>query len=787
MPARADNPAPGGPGIEPRWTRAAKDAVGTAATVASQVWYTLSLGILNEVYYPTIDRPQLRDLQFLVTDGETFFHDERRHLGHEIEPLSEHALGFRIVSTDPDGRYRITKEVFGDPDQPVVMLRCRFEPDPKLTGSLRLFVLAAPHLDVGGWDNNGRIHDVGERTLFIGERNGTYLAIGSDAGFRRTSVGYVGINDGWTDLAADMQMGHEYTSAGPGNIAFTGELDLDDGDFGVALAFSDCHHGVVASAFQTLGVHRDALQDRFMSGWEASCEHLVELADQSHDGGELYRRSQALLLAHEDKRYQGAMIASLSIPWGEHRSDDEIGGYHLVWTRDMVNSVTGLMATGEREMPLRSLIYLAATQNPDGGFHQNFWITGEPHWTGIQLDEVAMPIILAWRLYRDGGLGEFDPYPMVRRAAGYLVRHGPATPQERWEENGGYSPSTLASNIAALVCAALMARDRGDPGTADFLLAYADFLECHVEEWTVTERGTLHPDVPRHYVRILPADPNDPVPPRDPDDATIVLANRPPGTRYEWPASEIVDAGFLELVRHGIRPAGDPLIEDSLAVVDRVLRVDTPYGPAWHRYNHDGYGQAADGGPYLGHGVGRAWPLLTGERAHYELAAGRDVTPYVRAIEGFAHGVGLLPEQVWDEADRPDLLLWRGRPTGAAMPLMWAHAEYVKLLRSRHDGAIFDTVPEVADRYLGRAGCHPLEVWKPNRHVARVVRGRPLRVLAPEPFALRWRSGGESGETAATGTAVGAAYVDLPTGAGQAVTFAFLGAADGREFSVEIT
>ncbi len=788
----ADNPAPGGPGIEPRWTRARKDAVGTTATVASTVWYTMSLGILNEVYYPTIDRPQLRDLQFLVTDGETFFHDERRDLDHETIPLSEHSLGFAVRSADREGRYALHKQMFADPDQPVVLLRCRLEPATGWEGRLRLFVLCAPHLEVGGWNNRGEVVEIAERLVFVANREGTYLAVGAEPALVKGSVGYVGVNDGWTDLAADRAMTHEFDAAGPGNIAFTGEVDPAAGDFTVALAFSDCRHGAVTSLFQALGLDPAGLRDRFVAGWEATCDRLYPLEGAAEDGGDLYHASQALLLAHEDKQYQGAMIASLSIPWGEHRTDDEIGGYHLVWTRDMVNSVTGLMATGETTLALRALIYLAATQNDDGGFHQNFWITGEPHWTGIQLDEVAVPIVLAWRLHREGGLGAFDPWPMVRRAAGYLVRHGPATPQERWEENSGYSPSTLASNIAALVCAALFAEHCGEGATAQFLLEYADFLESHVEDWTVTTQGTLHPDVSRHYVRILPADPEDPAPVENVDQATIILANRPPGSRYEFPANEIVDAGFLELVRYGVRRPGDPLIEDSLRVVDHVLRVETPAGPVWHRYNHDGYGEQADGGPYTGFGVGRAWPLLTGERGHYELAAGRDVTPYVAAMEGFAYGAGLLPEQVWDEDDRPELFLQLGQPTGGAMPLMWAHAEYVKLLRSRHDGQVFDLVPEVAERYLGGTARDPVEVWKPNRRVGRVARGSRLRIQAPGDFRVRWSADGwASADTLrSTATAVGVGYADLPADRPGRVYFTLQHLPDerweGQDFTVEI-
>ena len=511
--------------------------------------------------------------------------------------------------------------------------------------------------------------------------------------------------------------------------------------------------------------------------------------------GTWYHGSYSLLLAHEDKTYPGAFIASLAIPWGEAKDDTDRGGYHLVWTRDMVNTATGLLAAGNTETPLRALIYLAVSQHEDGGFSQNFWIDGEPYWRGVQLDEVAFPILLAWRLLRKGDLGNFDPYPMVMGAARYLILHGPATPQERWEEAGGYSPSTIASNIAALICAASFARERGDAATGAFLEEYADFLEGHVDAWMVTTEGTLVPGIPRHYIRILPADVNDPFPPEDPNRGILALANQPPGSRWRFPGKEIVDGGFLELVRYGIRKADDPVIVDSVRVLDAVLKVDTPNGPCWRRYNHDGYGQRADGGPFVGYGKGRAWPLLTGERGHYELAAGRPPGPYLQAMEGFASPTGLLPEQVWDEPDRPDLYMYLGRPTGSARPLMWAHAEYIKLLRSAVDGKVFDLVPEVANRYLSgsRIG-KQMEIWKHNRQVSEVRQGFLLRIQAGAPFLLHWTRNdwGTTEDSRSTTTSLGVDYLDidiLPRQSGR-IRFTFFwtdaGRWEGRDFEVAV-
>lgn len=787
--------ASGGPGIEPRWTRSDKEAVGTAYSASSRVWFTVSTGILNEVYYPTIDRPQIRDLQYLVTDGASFFHDERRHLDHETEWLDRHSLGVRIASAEKEGRYRMEKEVIADPHQACVLVRTRLKPARGTEDRLRVFALLAPHLEVGGWGNSGYAAQVHGREVLVACKGGTWLALGATIPFLRRSCGYVGTTDGWTDLADDRELDGTYDAAEDGNIALTGELDLSCGrEWTLGLAFGDSLHAAVTTLFQSLGFPFRSRRRRYKEQWRRACRNLAPLAEAAGDGGGLYHTSHSLLLAHEDKAFPGAMIASLSIPWGEAKGDEDLGGYHLVWTRDMVNSAAGLLASGNDETPLRALIYLAASQLPDGGFHQNFWIDGRPHWTGVQLDEVSFPILLAWRLHTADALREFDPYPMVRAAAGYLVRRGPATPQERWEENPGYSPSTLASNIAALTCAACFARERGDEATARFLQEYADFLECHLEAWTVTAEGTLLPEVPRHYIRITPGDPGDPHPSEDPNAGLVALRNRPPGARVEFPAKEIVDAGFLELVRYGVRKAADPLVEDSLRVVDSVLRVETPFGPCWRRYNGDGYGQREDGGPYEGWGKGRAWPLLTGERGHYELAAGRDPSPYLRAMEGFATGTGLLPEQVWDEEDRPEIRMYLGRPTGSAMPLMWAHAEYVKLLRSTTDGEIFDRIPEVAERYVERRDCLPLEVWKFNRRPRSVRPGMTLRIQAAAPFRLRWTRAEweEAEETDATATAVGVHFADIavPEERRGPVRFTFYwtdaGRWEGRDFEVAV-
>ena len=458
----------GAPGMEPRWTHGNKNGVGTAYSASSKIWFTLFGGIVTEVYYPTVDRPQIRDLQYLITDGKSFFHEEKRDLESKVERLSGYTLGFRCTNSDPAGRYTITKEVMTDPYLPCLLQRTRVTgPNEEFLKALKIFALCAPHLEVGGYGNSGYVTTVNGLTFLMAQKAGVWLALFSTLPFARTSCGYVGTSDGWTDLHDNFEMDYQFARAANGNVALTGELDLSKTrEFTLAAAFGGSEHRAITNLMQSLGVPFDEHLTHYKKQWEDAGAHCGPLPKASHDGGNLFRSSYSLLLAHEDKAFPGAIIASLAIPWGEAKGDQDQGGYHLVWTRDMVNSATALLAAGDTATPLRALIFLAVSQHEDGGFAQNFWVTGKAYWNGIQLDEVAFPIMLAWRLYCAKGLGDFDPYTLVLKGAAYLIRNGPVTQQERWEEASGYSPSTLASNIAALICASMLFRARGDETAA---------------------------------------------------------------------------------------------------------------------------------------------------------------------------------------------------------------------------------------------------------------------------------------------------------------------------------
>jgi len=737
----------GAPGIEPRWTSSAKEGVGTAYHTSCRLWFTLSHGIVNEIYYPHVDQPNTRDFQFLISDGETFCHEEKRDLTHAIEYPERDCLFYRLTNVEPRRRYRLVKYVFADPHRSVLLVHTKLEVlDESLRGRLSVYALLAPHLAGCGAGNSGWCSEIGDNKLLHAQRKNTHLLMACSSGFSRRSVGYVGFSDGWQDLMHNFKMDWEFKAAENGNIALTAEVELrDDGEFTVAVALGRSYQSAATKLFQSLAEPFELKRESYIRQWQrAVIDPKFDFTSDTTDDGGMYRLSRCVLLAHEDKVFQGAIVASLSIPWGETKSDQDLGGYHLVWTRDLVHSATALLATGQIGTPLRALIWLAAIQRPDGSFPQNSWIDGTAYWSGLQLDQVAFPILLAWRLHKQDALDLFSPRAMILRAAARLIAQGPVTAQDRWEENAGYSPSTLAVVIAALVCTAEWAKEFGKTEVADFILAYADWLAAHVEEWTVTTEGELIEGLPRHYIRINPADPVAPDPHADPNKTIIQLAN---GGGIH-PARNVVGGDFLHLVRFGIRKPDDAIVRDSIEVIDGVLKHELPQGPGWRRYNHDGYGQKDDGSAFDGTGVGRCWPILTGERGHYELAARRDSKPFIRSMEDFANEGGMLTEQLWDGPD----LSHKGRthsgesgthmkpgcPTGAAMPLCWSHAEYVALVRSRHDGVCFDRVDPAFERYVLNPAQSRYEIWTVRHPLRLAPPGKILRIIVAAEATIVW-------------------------------------------------
>jgi glucoamylase len=504
----------------------------------------------------------------------------------------------------------------------------------------------------------------------------------------------------------------------------------------------------------------------------------------------MFRISACVLRTHEEKSFPGGIIASLSIPWGFSKGDEDLGGYHLVWPRDLVETGGGLLAFEAKEDALRVLGYLRVTQEADGHWPQNMWLDGTSYWQGIQMDEAALPILLVDLLRREGALSDgrlSEFWPMVRRAAGFVVRNGPVTQQDRWEEDPGYSPFTLAAEIAALLVAAELAEIHHEPELATLLRETADSWNANIERWIYESGGPLARKlgIDGYYVRIAPPDESEPEC-ASPLQGYVPIKNRPPADTLE-PAASIVSPDALALVRFGLRAPDDPRILSTVKAIDALLKVELPQGPSWHRYNDDGYGEHDDGSPFDGTGVGRAWPLLTGERAHYELAAGRRAAAeaLLHNMEKCADESGLIPEQVWEAHDIVPLELFFGRPSGSARPLVWAHAEYLKLRRSLRDGKVFDQPPQTYQRYVVEKQTCAIFIWSFNHKVRTMPPGKRLRLQILAPATVHWSTDAwhTAQDTGSRDTGVGMHFVDLPADklpAGTRVVFTFYWTDDKR-------
>lgn len=776
--------------------------MGRAFGRESRLWFTHSHGILNEIYYPRVDEACIRDLGLIVTDGTDFFSEEKRAAASVVRYLAEGVPAYHLTNTCRRGRYLIEKEILSDPAREVLLQDTRFTALQGELTDLHLYALLAPHLGNRGAGNTAWVGDYKGTPMLFASREGRFLALACSAPWLARSVGFVGVSDGWQDLAAHRQLTWEYTRAENGNVALTGEVDLRacQGHFLLALGFGRTAAEAGNGALAALQDGFEPARRKYINQWQAWQNTLLPLDDQApaQPGQNVYRVSTMVLHVHESIGFPGGIIASLSVPWGFNRGDDDLGGYHLVWPRDLIETAGGLLAAGGRADVSRVLAYLQSTQEADGHWPQNMWLDGTPYWSGIQMDATALPILHAHLARRSGNATDADLarfWPMLRKAAGFVVRNGPATLQDRWEENPGYTPFTIAAEIAALLVVADLADFNQEPQLACYLRETADAWNSCIEQWLYVRdtEWTRQFGVDGYYVRVAPCD----VPVGTPlTESMVDVRNRPEG-QSRRPAHLLISPDALALVRFGLRAPDDPRIVNTVKLIDAMLRVETPFGPAWHRYNDDGYGEQADGGPFDQTGIGRAWPLLTGERAHFELAAGRreEAERLMRSLEAFANDGGLLPEQIWDSPDIPARGLYQGRPSGSAMPLVWAHSEYLKLRRSLSEGCVFDLPPQTVRRYLKEGVVSPRVIWRFNHQIAALSPGKSLRIETLDPALIRWSADGgkTSEETETRDTGLGVHMTDLPAGkipSGGQIQFTFYwpgaGRWEGKDFSVRV-
>lgn len=653
------------------WTEADKTGFGTARTRGSNVWFTLQGGRVSEVFYPDLSTPSVRSLDLVVHGEETVdrVSTETRTTVTRPDPES---LRFTQVSTDEDGYYRVTQEFVTDPRRDSLVVKVRLE---SLSGDdFWLGLRYDPSLD------NGAAGDEGTRRKHaLAASDGEVAsALVARPALRRTSS-----RGGPADLVQTAR------------VADTATLALGFGT-SVSRAMKQAR-GSLRSGFASTRTAYDG-------GWHRYLDGLKDVPASAAGIERQYLASALVLAAAEDKRHPGAFVASPSAPWvwGDEVEDlsSPSGAYHLVWSRDSYQFGTALWAMGDEAAARRSVRWLFGTQQKkDGSFPQNSDVAGTPVWGELQLDEVALPIALAHLT----GTTDRKTWRGVRKAAEFLVgftdeesgRRAPYSPQERWENQSGYSPNSIATQIVGLVCAADIARERGRAGLARTWLDVADRWQRKVKDWTVTSNGPLSEDP--YFLRLTKNGKPDTASPYEMGD----------GGPRSIDQRRVVDPSFLDLVRLGVLPADDPAVVNTLDVVDEQLKVDTPNGSYWRRFTRDGYGETRTGDqwtitdPGTHRTLGRGWPILTGERGEYAVVAGQDASPYLAAMAAASGPSDLISEQVWD--NRPptgDPCCTAGENTRAATPLTWSHAGLVRLAWTIEQGAPVDQPEIVADRYL---------------------------------------------------------------------------------------
>lgn len=760
----------GWPGIEARWTTSAKSGVGTSLQSQSKVWYSLSHGILNEIYYPQVDQACTRDVNLIVTDGKEFFSEEKCDTIHHIRNLARGVPGYFITNSCKEHQYRIEKEILSDPSRDTVLQRIKFFPMNKKRKDFKMYILLAPHIGNSGAGNTAWVGNYKGLTMLFAQRAHVAMALACSIPWKKGSAGFVGTSDGWQDLKMHKELTWEFERAENGNVALTGEFDMQEAGengFVVALGFGRNAEEAGQRARASILENFESVKTQFITEWEDWSSKLY-IVDKKQSSPKYFNISASMLRVHESKRHPGGLIASLSIPWGFNKGDDDLGGYHLVWPRDMVQTAGGLLAAKAFTDARRVLNYLMVTQEEDGHWSQNMWLDGEPYWRGVQMDQTALPIMLVDLVNRETHLSNEEIkhfWPMVRKAAGYLVTHGPTTEQDRWEENAGYSTYTIAVEIAALLIAADYAEQNNETQLAQYLRETADSWNANIERWTYVKDSDLarFVGVEGYYVRISSKDTFEL---GNSAGNLLTISNRPKGENI-CPAHEMVSPDALALVRYGLRSADDPKILDTIKVIDATLKLDIPPGPVWYRYNGDGYGEQTDGKPFNGTGIGRPWPLLTGERAHYEVAAGNYTyaEQLLRSLENYANETGLFPEQVWDSEDIPDCGLYLGKPSGSAMPLVWAHAEYMKLCRSLKAKRIFDMPSQTRERYLVNKTPSNIFIWNFNNQYRYIPKGKVLRIQSLHPAVIKWTSDNwaSSKEVRTLDSGIGVHFADLQT------------------------
>ncbi len=724
--SHAQTLAPNAPGKDAQWSSAGKQAVGTANTLESKIWFTLQGGMLTEVFYPQVDTANVNVLQFVVVNPKTKkIETERDDANHEIKPLRTDSLSFQQINTAKSGEWKITKTYTTDVERDSLLIDVQFETKNK---DQQIYLYYDPSINNSGMHDTAWNNLVGHfgspkpfpYALLAQEKNivSALMIKGTMVGMEEASNDFYGVNDGMEELRKNGKLNDRFESkVVNGNVLQVAKVPVFSGSqkFTLVLAFGENSGKAFKVAEETSEKGFAKCLAEYEKGWADYVKTLPKVEPKYQAQ---FNMAAMVLKAFEDKSYPGGNVASLSVPWGGGNNGNETTtGYHLVWSRDLYQVATAQMALGDKAAAIRALEYLFKyQQRSDGSFPQISWLDGRTVGDSIQMDEIAYPLILAYQL---GKTDKTTYEKNIKRSADYIVKNGPRTQQERWEEEAGFSPSTIAAEIAGLVCAAEIAQKNGDFDSAKRWLETADAWQRNIENWTATKTGKYGDG--NYYLRLSQNGKSD-------SGEKLELGNGA-GTFDE---REIVDAGFLELVRLGVKSPDDALIQKSLKVVDEVLKIKTPNGEAWYRYNHDGYGDTYEGNRWnwdtTWRGNGHLWTLLTGERGQFEIAdcglriadlKTKNQKPKTKsqclakaksrldAMLAFANDGLMIPEQIWDKPEIPKRIdygfippLKFGEGNGSATPLAWSMAQFIRLAINLQKGRNTETPDVVFNRYV---------------------------------------------------------------------------------------
>jgi glucoamylase len=756
--APAAPPATDGPGALSHFDLARKDCVGTARNTTSKVWFTVADGVLSDVYFPTNDNTNVETLQYLVSDGASFTDLQTRDMTYTVQATDDRALTCRVTTTAKSGRYKIVTDYTTDPSRPTVLIRSRFIALKGRLSDYHLYVRHDPTLNgnggggsattANGGADDGGLASAGGHTLLVGSdvvtktqaANRDYAipvhsALDVSRGLRQATNGFAGQpSDGLVQLDTSYALSAPHDSAVHGNVVQVGRVALGhNGRFTLALGYGDTQAKAVSASQGSLKHGFDRARHDYERGWHAYDASLVRPrrphgASSRHwnDILEEYYLSANYVKAAEDKTFPGAIAASLTSPWGQAVSAGDpkntyFGSYREVFARDLYEAWTAAFLDGDRRTATDMTRFLfERQQQADGSMPRNSLPNGKlaPDSFNTQLDECAYPLIMALAV----GLTDNGYYKAhIAPAANFVASHGPAFGPERWEEQSGFSPSTISAEIAGLIAAAIIADKNGDQDSARVWRATADEFQRNLKKWTLTTNGPLstHP----YFIRLSKNG--------DPNEAVVYnVGNGGP----DLDQRSVIDAGFLEYARLGLLRPDDADILASLPVVDDTIKRTTASGDGFLRYNGDGYGDGAtDGHPWApsNKGTGHPWPVLAGERGQYEVDRGAVGSAITRldTMRNMSSGVGLIAEQAWD---LPDLApspfgtdptiasigFRNGKPDGSASALTWSAGQFVRLTLDTAAGSILDRPRYTVDRYIRHAqGQTALSVTAPADNI----------------------------------------------------------------------